>query len=123
MTSPPTGSDREFGDPTRRTFLAQERTVLAWWRTAFAAIGVALAVGRLVPEIAHLPKVPFLILGAGWGALGVGLVLFGLVRHRAGDRAIRAGSYMYMSSQWLVGLTAYMVALMVATIAVLFIHS
>ena len=30
---------------------------------------------------------------------------------------------MYMSSQWLVGLTAYMVALMVATIAVLFIHS
>ena len=43
--------------------------MLAWWRTAFAAIGVALAVGRLVPEIAHLPKVPFLILGPV-GALG-----------------------------------------------------
>jgi putative membrane protein len=122
MTSPPTGTEREFGDPTRRTFLAQERTVLAWWRTAFAAIGVALAVGRLVPEIAHLPKVPFLVLGAGWGVLAVGLVLFGLVRQRAGDRAIRSGGYVHVSPQWLVVLTVYMVALMVGTIAVLFIN-
>ncbi len=96
--------------------------MLAWWRTAFAAIGVALAVGRLVPEVAHLPQVPFLVLGAGWGVLAVGLVLFGLLRHRAGDRAIRAGGYVYLSPQWLVVLTVYMVALMVATIAVLFIH-
>jgi len=116
------GPEREFGDPTRRTFLAQERTLLSWWRTAFAAIAVALAVGRLVPEIAHLPKVPFLVLGAGWGVLAVGLVCFGLVRHRAGDRAIRAGGYMHVSSQWLTALTLYMVALMVATIAVLFIN-
>jgi len=117
----PTDSDREFGDPTRRTYLAQERTLLAWWRTAFAAIGVALAVGRIVPEVAHLPKVPFLILGAGWGVLAVGLVCFGLFRQRAGDRAIRAGRYLHVSPQWLVLLSAYMVALMVATIAVLFI--
>jgi putative membrane protein len=118
----PTDPQREFGDPTRRTYLAQERTLLAWWRTAFAAIGVALAVGRLVPEIAHLPKVPFLVLGAGWGALAVGLVCFGLIRQRAGDRAIRAGGYLHVNSQWLVVLTVYLVALMVATIAVLFIH-
>ena len=119
----PTDVDREFGDPTRRTYLAQERTLLAWWRTAFAAIGVALAVGRLVPEIAHLPKIPFLILGAGWGALGVGLVSFGLVRQRAGDRAIRAGGYLHVSSRWLVVLTGYLVVLMVATIAMLFIDA
>ena len=96
--------------------------MLAWWRTGFAAIGVALAVGRLVPEIAHLPKVPFLILGAGWGALAVGLVSFGLVRQRAGARAIRAGGYVHVSALWLVVLTLYMVALMVATIAVMFIN-
>ena len=119
----PSDADREFGDPTRRTYLAQERTLLSWWRTAFAAIGVALAVGRLVPEIAHLPKVPFLILGAGWGALAVALVSFGLVRQRAGDRAIRAGGYLHVSPQWLVIMTAYIVVLMVATIAMLFIHS
>src|SRR5580698_5000975 len=100
----------EFGDPSRRTYLAQERTLLAWWRTGFAAIGVALAVGRLVPAIAHLPKVPFLF------------VCFGLIRQRAGDRAIRAGGYLHVSSHWLMVLTAYTVLLMVATIAVLFIQ-
>jgi putative membrane protein len=119
----PTPSDREFGDPSRRTFLAQERTLLAWWRTAFAAIGVALAVGRIVPEIAHLPKVPFLVVGVGWGVLAIGLITFGFLRQRAGDRAIRAGGYLHVSPRWLVALTLYMVALMVATIAVLFIHS
>src|SRR5579863_4065657 len=118
----PAGPDRDFGDPTRRTYLAQERTLLSWWRTAFAAIGVAVAVGRLLPEIAHLPKVPFLILGVGWGALSVGLVFSGLLRHRAGERAIRAGGYMHVNAHWLVALTIYMVVLMVATIAVLFIN-
>jgi uncharacterized membrane protein YidH (DUF202 family) len=78
------GPEREFADPTGRTFLAQERTLLAW-RTAFAAIGVALAVGRLRPEIAHLPKVPFLIMGVGRGILAVGLVAFGLVGQWAGE--------------------------------------
>ncbi len=93
------------------------------WRTGFAAIGVALAVGRLVPAIAHLPTVPFLIVGTGWGALAVGLVCFGLIRQRAGDRAIRAGGYLHVSPQWLMVLTVYMALLMVATIAVLFIDS
>jgi uncharacterized membrane protein YidH (DUF202 family) len=115
--------EREFGDPTRRTFLAQERTLLAWWRTSFAAIGVALAVGRLLPEIAHLPKVPFLILGMGWGVLAVALVSFGLIRQRAGERAIRAGGYLHVNPQWLAVLTAYVVVLLVATMAVMFIHA
>jgi putative membrane protein len=118
----PTGSEREFGDPSRRTYLAQERTLLAWWRTAFAAIGVALAIGRLVPAIAHLPKVPFLVLGTAWGVFAVGLVCFAFFRQRAGERAIRAGGYLHVSAPWLVALTAYLVVVMVATIAVLFIH-
>lgn len=121
--NPPSEPDPEFGDPSRRTFLAQERTLLAWWRTAFAAIGVALAVGRLLPEIAHLPKGPFLVLGTGWGILALGLVSFGLIRHRAGERAIRAGSYLHLSPQWLLAFTGYMLALMAATIAALFLHS
>jgi uncharacterized membrane protein YidH (DUF202 family) len=123
VTSPQPGTEGEFGDPSRRTYLAQERTLLAWWRTGFAAVGVALAVGRLVPAIAHLPKVPFLIVGAAWGALAVGFVCFGLIRQRAGDRAIRAGGYRHVSPQWLMVLTVYMALLMVATIAVLFINS
>lgn len=120
--SGPSERDPEFGDPSRRTFLAQERTLLAWWRTGFTAIGVALAVGRLLPEIAHLPKGPFLALGTGWGILAMGFVFFGLVRHRAGEKAIRAGSYLHVNSQWLVALTVYMGTLMAATIAALFLH-
>jgi uncharacterized membrane protein YidH (DUF202 family) len=119
---PPPEQAQEFGDPSRRTFLAQERTLLAWWRTAFAAIAVALAVGRLLPEIAHLPKGPFLVLGTGWGILALGLVFFSLIRHREGERAIRAGSYLHVNPQWLVALTVYMGALMAGTIAALFLH-
>jgi putative membrane protein len=123
MKAQPIDPAPEFGDPSRRTYLAQERTLLAWWRTAFTAIGVALAVGRLLPDIAHLPKAPFLVLGTGWGLLAVGLVFAGLVRQRAGERAIRAGGFLHVSSQWLVVLTLYMVALMAATIVALFIRS
>ena len=35
----------------RRTLLAAERTYLAWLRTGLGAIGVALAVGRLLPVL------------------------------------------------------------------------
>jgi uncharacterized membrane protein YidH (DUF202 family) len=35
----------------RRTSLAAERTYLAWLRTSLGAIGVALAVGRLIPAL------------------------------------------------------------------------
>ena len=35
----------------RRTWLAAERTYLAWLRTAFAALGLAIAVGRLLPAL------------------------------------------------------------------------
>jgi len=86
-------------------------------------MGVALAVGRLLPEIAHLPNVPFLVLGAGYGVLALGFVFFGFFRHRAGERAIRAGSYLHLSSQWLVALTLCMGALMALTIAALFLHA
>jgi putative membrane protein len=119
----PIDSGEEFGDPSRRTYLAQERTLLAWWRTSFAAIAVALAVGRLLPEIAHLPKAPFLVLGAGYGVLALTMVVFGFLRQRAGERAIRAGGYLHLDSRWLLVVTAYLFVLVVGTIAALFIHA
>ena len=48
------GSQRcpsEGWDAIRRTRLAAERTELAWWRTALTSIAVAIAVGRVVPEL------------------------------------------------------------------------
>jgi inner membrane protein YidH len=38
-------------DARRRTYLAGERTQLAWWRTSLTALGVALGVGGVVPEL------------------------------------------------------------------------
>jgi uncharacterized membrane protein YidH (DUF202 family) len=114
---------REFGDPSRRTYLAAERTLLAWWRTAFTALGVALAVGRLLPDIAHLPKLPFLFLGGGWGLLSAALVLFGTQRDRRGHRAIRAGVFEHLDRRVTAVFTAYMLALIVATAVISFWQS
>jgi putative membrane protein len=114
---------REFGDPSRRTYLATERTLLAWWRTAFAALGVALAVGRLLPDVAHLPKVPFLILGAAWGLLAAALIVFGTERDRRGHSAIRAGAFAHLDRRATAALATYMLLLIVATSIISFWRS
>jgi len=110
----------EFGDPSRRTYLAAERTLLSWWRTAFAAVAVALAVGRILPGIDHLPKVPFAILGAGWALLAAGFIVVGTERQRQGHRAIRAGSFRHLDQRVITILAAYMLVLTVVTGAALF---
>ena len=109
-----------FGDPTRRTYLAAERTLLAWWRTGFAAIAVALAVGRLLPDIAHLRRGPFVALGIGWVIVACGLLAAGSVRQRRGHRAITSGGYLHLGSGVTAGCAVAMVALTIATIAVTF---
>ena len=40
-------------DVTRRTWLANERTYLAWWRTGLTTLTVALAAARVVPELSR----------------------------------------------------------------------
>jgi putative membrane protein len=106
---PPAPQGRRFdedGDASRRTWLASERTVLAWLRTGLTATAVALAVGKVVPDLkAGGTEWPFVVLGAGYGLLGVVIVLYGLWRGREVDRAIRAGRYVPMDARamWLIG--------------------
>lgn len=65
----------------RRTSLAGERTLLAWWRTGLTAIAVALGVGRLLPELApDTTHWPYAVLGVGFSAYGIALFLFGTRR-------------------------------------------
>lgn len=66
----------------RRTWLAAERTFLAWWRTALAAAVAALAVGRLLPEVLDGAAWPFVALGLGYGAVALGLFVVGARRQR-----------------------------------------
>jgi putative membrane protein len=68
-------------DPDRRTSLAGERTLLAWWRTGFTAIAVALAVGRVLPELAeHSARWPYVVVGTGFALYGIALIAFGTRR-------------------------------------------
>ena len=68
-------------DPDRRTSLAGERTLLAWWRTGFTAIAVALAIGRVLPALTrHSTRWPYVVVGLGFALYGIALILFGTRR-------------------------------------------
>ena len=75
-------------DVLQRTSLAAERTWLAWWRTALAATVGSLAVGRLAPEVLDVAPWPYVVLGSGYAALAVGLLVFGARRQRELQQAV-----------------------------------
>jgi putative membrane protein len=68
-------------DATRRTWLALERTQLAWWRTGLAALAVGIGVGRVVPELSQAAHHwPFTVVGIAFAVYGVLLIAYGTVR-------------------------------------------
>ena len=75
-------------DTVQRTSMAAERTWLAWWRTALAAMVGALGVGRLAPELLDVAPWPYVVIGAGYAALAVGLLVTGAARQRELQRAL-----------------------------------
>jgi putative membrane protein len=116
-TSEQADPDPGPGGAIRRTRLAAERTYLAWWRSALAAFAVALAAGKLVPELADGPDWPFALLGAGFGLVGVALAVLALLRHRSVEEALARGGYAPFGERLAVALTAAGVVLGVATVA------
>lgn len=108
--------EQGFGDPTRRTYLAAERTYLAWLRSGMAALAVSLAVGRLLPSIAGGSPTPFVWLGIGFGLLGVFLIVFGSLRQRAIQRAVEGGSFRFLDARIVLVLTALGTVLGAATV-------
>ena len=76
-------------DATRRTVLANERTALAWWRTGLTSLAVALAVGRIVPELGGASRSwPYTAVGIGFAIYGCGLIAYGTSRSRSVMRAL-----------------------------------
>ena len=79
-------SDHE--DPDARFSLANERTFLAWNRTALALIAGGLAISQLLPDLANagvrrVLGIPFIVLG--------GILAFtSYARWEANERAMRA---------------------------------
>jgi putative membrane protein len=87
-----TGQD-EGGDALRRTRLANERTYLAWWRTALTAIAVALAAGKLIPVLSRGAVWPFEVLGTAFGVTGIALMAYAYMRQRRVEEAVARGDY------------------------------
>jgi len=85
-----TTSAAPMGSAPRRTWLAAERTYLAWLRTGLASLGLAVAVGRLVPALIDASHVAFGLLGVGYGMLGIFLIFLAAYRTQRVRRALAA---------------------------------
>lgn len=85
-------ADEVAPDVAERTTLAGERTLLAWWRTGLAALAVAIAVGRIVPELSSIETAwPYTVMGVAYAVYGIGLIIYGSARGRAVTLAARRG--------------------------------
>jgi len=89
---PPSNPPRLAADVVQRTAMAAERTWLAWWRTALAATVGSLGVGRLAPDLLGVAPWPYVVLGAGYSALAVGLLVVGARRQRTLHGSLHTGS-------------------------------
>jgi putative membrane protein len=108
------GADPGRDSAPRRTYLAAERTYLAWLRTGLASIGIAMAVGRLIPALIDASQVAFAVLGIGYALLGIFLILYAAASARRIHRALEEGRP--LPSDWAAILTTTAGALVLATI-------
>src|SRR5205085_2045984 len=87
------GGERDVVDATRRTRLANERTYLAWLRSALTGLAVAVGAGKIVPSVANVARWPFELLGAGYAALALVFVAAGLRRFVRVEQSLEAGRF------------------------------
>jgi putative membrane protein len=116
--SSPAGRPESPPHPDYRFSLANERTLLAWLRTALALIAGGVAMTQFAPDLGF---------PAGGPAVSVGLLLGGLITALAGhrryvrnERAIAADEPLPVSSvpTWVTGLVVLLVlALLVLVVA------
>lgn len=98
-----------FDEPDYRFTLANERTFLAWIRTALGLLAAAIAVVQLVPDLG--PKPVRLAAGLVLSVLSLLLATTSYGRWRQVDYAIRSGTA--LPRPWQPALTAVGVSLTV----------
>jgi uncharacterized membrane protein YidH (DUF202 family) len=103
-------------EASRRTRFAEERTLLAWWRTGIAAAAVALAVGGIVPKLSGLPKGRFVALGVGYGVLAIAFFVGGAIRARLSHDALERNAFAALPEWVVISMASYMSALIVLTV-------
>jgi putative membrane protein len=103
-------------DQARRTSMAAERTWLAWWRSALAATAGALAVGRFAPQLLDVAPWPYVLLGCGYAAIAIGLLVVGAQRQRDLELALRTGGHTPLPFRTVALFTVGGIALAVMTV-------
>jgi putative membrane protein len=106
----------ETQDAIERTDLANERTQLAWWRTGLTALAVALAVGRVLPDLGDPDRAwPYTVVGVGFAVYSLLLIGYGTARARSVRASLNRGGGIPSADRALIGLTAIGVVLAAAT--------
>jgi putative membrane protein len=113
----------ELRDATRRTHLANERTYLAWWRSGLTALAVSFGAGRIVPELTGGASWPYVLIGAGFGLLGLAFIVFALVRQRRVEEALRSGGYAAFDERAALAFTIAGFVLAIGTILIVVLES
>jgi uncharacterized membrane protein YidH (DUF202 family) len=111
--------ERRFPDPSRRTYFAEEPTLLAWWRSGMVAAVAALGVGAILPKLGDVPRARFEALGVGYGVLALIFVIGGWVREGQSRRALAQNSYAELRGCEVVAITAYLSVLLILTVVAL----
>jgi putative membrane protein len=114
--APRPGEDRE---PDARFTFANERTFLAWSRTALALVVGGLAVAQLLPPFPGVPGARHAI-GIPLIVLGAAIAVLGYTEWQASQRALRRGQPLPRSRLplFLAG-TIAIIALLAAALALL----
>jgi putative membrane protein len=112
----------EARDATRRTRLANERTYLAWWRSGLTSLAVAIGAGKIAPEVTGAKSWPYQILGAGFAMIGVAFIVYGYVRQRTVEAALREGKFAPLDVRVSLALTAATTVLGVATVVLVLVE-
>ncbi|WP_369140677.1 YidH family protein [Modestobacter versicolor] len=106
------------GHPDYRFSLANERTLLAWLRTALALVAGGVAMTQFVPELGVPAGGPVVSLGLLLGGLGTALA--GHRRYVRNERAIAADQPLPASALtgWVTGLVAAVVLALLVLVVV-----
>jgi inner membrane protein YidH len=108
-------------DATRRTYLANERTYLAWWRTGVTCLAVAFGAGRIVPALGNHPRWPYAAVGAGFALLGIAFMALGARRQREVHAAVTRGEFVDLDDSLTGALTGAGVVLGLAVLVLVIV--